>query len=392
MDNSEFIKAEVARRTEGANITEADKESLIRLFNNLLKLNQKSQEDILTFLDSAFIEDESGGVGISEEIEKALAIKDSKTGIATNTPFLKGLQKRQGVQRDTTEAIKLFQDNDFTIKSGGLTVFQKGAFDVLARAFWDGRITKDNKIVLEKGQAGRWFTACTGTPSKEAMEDFLEALDDMRKQPLNYSTTADLADIIGLEAAALADSIPGLKQTGSAYEMNEHILDKVDIIKGRYKRRGQPVDVYLIKMGNITTKLLQAMPWYEARPQEFFQVKYWDDGKLKRLGYSKKRKTLQTYIFDEVFSKQRANDSRGGRSYYSDMLPYEKIFSACGLDVSHGTERKNRVEDVKRIFEHLLREGEIYAFSEYDTKRQKAVGIKYQLGAAQYIIDGEGRS
>lgn len=327
---------------------------------------------------------------ISEEVISLLAIEETKTGIAENSPFLKALIKRNSEKQTKAEtAATLFTKNDFTIKEGGLTQFQKAVFDVVARAYREGRVTSDNIIVFSKGQAGRWFTGRKGTPSEQQSADFLEALLQMREQPLNYTTTAQLADIVGLEAASLAENIPGLKRTSADLEVNEHILDKVDVVKNRYQQRGQKADIYFIKPGNIALKLLDAMPWYESFPESHQQIRYEKEGRLVNMAYSKKRKALTSFVFDEVFSKIRANAASGGARYYPEKLPYDKIFEACELDVSHGTERANRITDIKRVFEHLQREGEVLSFKEYDRRGKKAAGIQYTIGKFALVDETE---
>lgn len=299
-----------------------------------------------------------------------------------NNPLLKALIINDNQETSLTIANK----NDLIIKNGKMEVFEKAVLDATLKPYREGKKTREGVIVCSIAQLCRFMTGNKGTPSKKQIEDCKKALLSLRNKPLNYETTIELSEILGIEESTLIKNISGIKEEESK-TIKEHIIDRCDFIEKGYKINGQPAEIALIQYGNLLNKIVDTFPYYETIENNINQIMQNKDGKLVKWAYSKERVAIKSYIFLEVQSKIRANAI--GR-YYSEKLPYEKIFKNCDIDVTtHRQKAKNKKNDVKTIFEHLQREGIITSFKEYTKKGQRAAtGIQYRIAKAE-LIEGE---
>lgn len=333
-----------------------------------------------------YVDDESSNEAFLDEVMVILS-NGEETGVSTieDNPFLKALVRRNAKKVETTEKITVANQDDLTIKSGRIEVYEKEVLDTVLKPYREGRVTSDGTVVFTLGQGCRWMNGSTGTPSKKQIEDYKAALLSLRNKPFNYETSAQLADIIGTEAANIVQGIGGIKG-GSSKTVEEHIIDRCDFITEGYTVRGQPAMIALVKWGNLFKRLVDSFPWYEEISDDVKQVKYMKNGVLTKWAYTKQRTAIRTYIFSEVHSKIRAN---ANGVYYSGKLPYCKVFTTCGIDVGHTQKMSNRRKDVQIVFEHLQRCGIVTAFHEYRNKGSKtADGIEYRIGKATLEVEG----
>ena len=60
-------------------------------------------------------------------------------------------------------------------------------------------------------------------------------------------------------------------------------------------------------------------------------------------------------------------------------MPYEQIFTECGIDTSHRQEKARRIEDTNVLLEHLKRCGEIADWYQYEDKNGNLKGVAIKL-------------
>ena len=315
---------------------------------------------------------------IKHEIIEGLK-NTQETGIAyiVDNPLLKELVKRGATQQQTDSNIKVISEGDLTVKKGDLTIYQNEILNNLAKCKKEGlQVLKSGKCYLTVGQLYKWISGgAKDSLSEVQRNELINALSEMRGKGLKYSTSEELADILGIELdAELAEF--------KVEEADEQLIS-CNFYTGTI--RGQKSTLIVFEFARIINNMLDCLPWYEPMDQEVKRVQYIDSkGKLKDWNLTKERIELRTCVYKFVFSYIRARSVGSG---YSNKKTYASIFEECQIDVSHRQKRQRRLQDIAVILDHLKMKGIISGWEEYANRGSKRPdGIKIRV--AKEIVEG----
>ena len=401
----EKAQLKLLKATLEEELKEAFKELLAEIMNGhpeeaeLLKQNiagnpQKMMELFRSFLQGLADPAKNGEEVIAGLPEEIISIinnpkQSNDTAIEYNPLMTKAMT---AAARENKEQVISFSgrsgtDRTMTLKQGHISVYDSFVLNLAVREYRLGNVTSGKEVVFMIDDICRAMTGKKGTPSPKQREDVREALERVRNTLFSFVTSDELAAIIGVEAAEVADRLAGFKGLKAKdLKLHEtHLIDKLDIVT-RYKRRGKQTTVVIMTFGDVFQNLLDSFPWYQEVEATVNEVQFEKNGVLSDMVYTKDRLALQYYIQRILFAKIRAN--LAGKKH-SNLINYAAMFADCEIDVSTPKQKGRRIETVKQIFADLQRKGYVVNFSEYDTKTEKRAGIKYTTPKFEYMeIEG----
>ena len=401
----EKAQLKLLKATLEEELKEAFKELLAEIMNGhpeeaeLLKQNiagnpQKMMELFRSFLQGLADPAKNGEEVIAGLPEEIISIinnpqKSNDTAIEYNPLMTKAMTAaaRENKEQHISFSNRNGTNRTMTLKQGHLSVYDSFVLNMAVREYRLGNVTSGKEVVFMVDDICRAMTGRKGTPSPKQREDVREALERVRNTLFSFVTSDELAAIIGVEAAEVADRLAGFKGLKAKdLKLHEtHLIDKLDIVT-RYKRRGKQTTVVIMTFGDVFQNLLDSFPWYQPVEATINNIQIEENGSLSDMAVTKDRLTLQFYIQRIVFAKIRAN--LAGKKY-SNQINYETMFADCEIDISTSKQKGRRIETVKLIFSDLQRKGYVVNFSEYDTKTESRAGIEYTTPEFEYMeIEG----
>lgn len=311
------------------------------------------------------------------ELLELIEKKEPKEAEFSNIPLFKSM-----TQKKDAGIANFGNDRKITVlkKKGSLGQYHAAALNTAVKAFRYGKVTTDGYIVLTENQAIKTMLGTNGTPSEKQKADFRQAWEDMREESFTYETSETMAQIMGISQEQLEDFIPGIKPKKTNI-VDDYFIQGLKVIRSQTVN-GKETDIYLIKPSDVVRKCIELFPWYETIDAETLRILEPDtNGTLKPWRYSKQRVELQTYILSWL---SRFRNSRAVGKQFSPHLPYEQIFSECGLDMKYREQIKRNKKSVHLILDHLQRCGHIAKWEEYTVKTGVVQGVKITLFKERY--------
>lgn len=317
---------------------------------------------------------ENQGNTENSEIEKLIKLASTSMAVLCDNPILKSMTR----QNINTASYGKMGNIELVKHRGGLTPYHAEVFNTALKSYREGKVTGDGYIVITENNAIKSMLGTTGTPSKGQREDYRQAWEDMRNEYFSYKTTETLAEILHIEQRDLERFINGLEeQTGKL--VDDYFIQGLKIIRD-VKVYGNPTNIYLVKPCEVVRKCIDSFQWYELiEPSTQRVLKQNENGELEPWKYSRQRIEMRNYIYSWIMKYKRTMAAEltepTGRKH-SNLLPYENIFTECGIDVSHRERKKRRIEDIQTILDHLKREDVIADWEEYRDKTENVRGAK----------------
>lgn len=325
--------------------------------------------------------------GLSQELQNEIneGLKNtSNSGLSyyEDGAVIKGLVKRHSdnTTGETNINVLRGRNNDITIKSGGLSVFDYEVFCAVMKSFREGRVTKNGQIYAKITDINKIISGTNKDAMKESRKnDIIESFENMGFR-LVYKTNEELAEILGIKVDELGSEFQDIQ----VEYMDEQFL-KYKIVGGT--QYGKPVEIVIVETAEVISKMLKEFPHYEIVEDEVKCIQYVnEDGELKTRRLDKKFIELRTSLIRFISSYKRA---RTNNKIYPPNKTYAAIFEECKIDATHGTTRKRTINNIHIILDHFKRVGFITDWNEYtNTGHKKPDGIEIVI-AKELLQIGE---
>lgn len=360
---------------------EKDPRNILGLFDDFLEgLLEGLKNSVADSTGETFI------AGLSEEIISIINHPKTAeyTAIEYNPLFSSkaNIEAAAGKEPTLNFSTRSGVDYKMVMKEGFLPAYEMAVLDKVIYQYRLGNVTSENEVVFTLDDLCRSIIdkGNTRTPSKKQRDDVRAALYKIRNQERTFLTSNELADLIGVEAAEIADRLEGYKHLKKRESNGNklyitHFIDKLDIVEDEYEKRGKKTVVIKLTFSDLLQSLLDTFQWYQPLDKNINHVQYIDEnGVLKDISATKGNVAILDYIRRNVFAKIRTT-AAGKR--HSNMINYDTMFKYCEVDVSTSKQKNRRKELVKDIFRDYQRKGYIVSFEEYLDKAGKPAGIKY---------------
>ena len=318
---------------------------------------------------------------LTKEEMEILTKPETENAILSDDPYLRATTQKSRTIANYGE--KIGQLNIIERK-GILTPYHAAVYDTAIKAYKNGKISPNGYIMLSENQAIRTLLGTTGTPSKAQKKMFYQAWEEMSQARIEYETTTEFAKNLGYDEAAVEKAYSDVKRTKTQTLESETLVKSFTVMKNK-EIQGKKTNVYFIEPSEIMKYVLSKLElkWQEEIPKTIQRVSYIDgNGEFKDWQLSAQRITIRQYIYSWVYKKIR--DRATGGAKYRLLLPYEKIFEDCCIDISHRQEKKRRTEDIETVLNYLQLMEVIAKWNQYYKKDGTLQGIEIFLYEMKY--------